>query len=89
MLTCGGCYVNNAVIDPWSYAPRSSSNTWKPPKKVKPMDLSDEPPDMPGQEDPYSLGELIDIALRNNQQTKITWAQARSAALVGRPGSGA
>jgi outer membrane protein TolC len=42
--------------------------------------LSDAPPDLPSQDDPYSLGELIDIALRNNQQTKITWAQARSAA---------
>jgi outer membrane protein TolC len=44
------------------------------------MDLSDEPPDLPSQDEPYSLAELIDIALRNNQQTKITWAQARSAA---------
>jgi outer membrane protein TolC len=44
------------------------------------MHLSDEPPELPEQEEPYSLGELIDIALRNNVQTKITWAQARSAA---------
>ena len=44
------------------------------------MNLSDEPPELPTQEEPYSLGELIDIALRNNVQTKITWAQARSAA---------
>ncbi|MBS0604298.1 MAG: TolC family protein [Verrucomicrobia bacterium] len=80
LLTCGGCYTNRAVIDPWSYAPSSPSSNWIPPKNVKPMALSDEPPDLPGQEDPYSLGELIDIALRNNQQTRITWAQARSAA---------
>ena len=80
LLTCGGCYPNRAVIDPWSYAPRSPSQNWIPPKNVKPMNLSDEPPELPGQEDPYSLAELIDIALRNNVQTKITWAQARSAA---------
>lgn len=80
LVTTGGCYPNRAVIDPWSYAPRTPSHAWLPPKSVKPMDLSDEPPDLPGQEDPYSLGELIDIALRNNVQTKITWAQARSAA---------
>ncbi len=80
MLTCGGCYPNRAVVDPWSYAPLSPSRTWVPPKNVKPMELSDAPPEMPEQQEPYSLGELIDIALRNNTQTKITWAQARSAA---------
>lgn len=79
-LTCGGCYPNRAVIDPWSYAPLSPSRPWVPPKSVKPMELSDEPPEMTVQEEPYSLAELIDIALRNNVQTKITWAQARSAA---------
>jgi outer membrane protein len=80
LLTCAGCYPNRAVIDPWSYAPLSPSTPWLPPKNAKPMALSDEPPDLPGQKDPYSLAEMIDIALRNNQQTKITWAQARSAA---------
>lgn len=80
MLTCGGCYPNRAVIDPWSYAPRSPSRPWVPPKHVTPMELSDDPPEKLDQEEPYSLAELIDIALRNNVQTKITWAQARSAA---------
>lgn len=80
LLTCAGCYTNRALIDPFSFAPHSPSNPWLPPKKLLPMALSDEPPDLPDQEDPYSLGELVDIALRNNQQTKITWAQARSAA---------
>jgi outer membrane protein TolC len=80
LITCGGCYPNRAVIDPWSYAPRDPSRQWVPPKKVKPMDLSDQSPEMINQEEPYSLAELIDIALRNNVQTKITWAQARSAA---------
>lgn len=79
-LTCAGCYPNRAVIDPWSYAPLSSSAPWTPPPSVKPMPLSDEPPELPTQDEPYSLAELIDIALRNNQQTKITWAEARSAA---------
>lgn len=80
VLICGGCYPNRAVIDPWSYAPLSPSKTWTAPDNIKPMVLSDEPPEVLEQDDPYSLGELIDIALRNNQQTKITWAQARSAA---------
>lgn len=80
LLTCGGCYPNRAVIDPYTYAPLSPTGNWVPPKNVKAMSLDDEGPDMPKQDEPYSLAELIDIALRNNPQTKITWAQARSAA---------
>ncbi|MBS0620792.1 MAG: TolC family protein, partial [Verrucomicrobia bacterium] len=80
LMTCGGCYPNRAVYDPFSFAPKSPSNTWKPPPSVRPMPLTDDPPELPVQLDPFSLGELIDIALQNNVQTKITWAQARSAA---------
>lgn len=80
LMTCGGCYPNRAVYDPWSYAPASPSKNWTPPSGLKPMALSDAPPDLPKQDEPYSLAELIDIALRNNPQTKITWEQARSAA---------
>lgn len=83
LLTCGGCnYPNRAAFDPWGwgYTPASPSSTWIPPKDVKPMPLSDDPIDIPRQKDPYSLAELIDIALINNVETKITWQQARSAA---------
>jgi outer membrane protein TolC len=79
-LLLAGCYPNKAAIDPWSYAPLSPSNPWSPPPAVKPMPLSTEEPQMQEQIDPYSLAEIIDIALKNNQQTKVTWAQARSAA---------
>lgn len=81
-LSLAGCfpYPNRAVTDPWSFAPLTPSKPWSAPNNVKPMHLSDEPPDIPTQDEPFSLGELIDIALRNNVQTKITWAQARSAA---------
>ncbi|MES2121185.1 MAG: TolC family protein [Chlamydiota bacterium] len=80
LMACGGCYPNRAAFDPWSYAPHDSSSTWKPPSYVTAMDLSDQAPELPLQNEPFSLGELIDIALRNNVQTKITWASARSAA---------
>ncbi len=80
LLACGGCYPNRAAFDPWSYAPHDSSSTWKPPAYVTAMDLSDQAPELPLQQEPFSLGELVDIALRNNIQTKITWASARSAA---------
>ncbi len=80
LLTCGGCYPTKAVFDPYSYAPRNSSTTWIPPAYVRPMDLSDEGPELPTQDEPFSLAELIDIALINNVQTKITWENARSVA---------
>jgi outer membrane protein len=79
-LICSCCYTNRAVINPYSYAPKSPSQLWTVPSNVKPMALNDEPPDLPTQEEPYSLGELVDIALRNNVFTKLTWAQARAAA---------
>lgn len=80
MLLTAGCYPNKAAIDPWSSAPLSPSLPWSPPSSVKPMPLTTDEPQLEEQIDPYSLGEIIDIALKNNQQTKITWAQARSAA---------
>lgn len=75
-----GCYPNKAAFDPWGYAPPNSSTPWEPPQSAKPMDLSKKPPPIPSQEEPFSLAELIDIALANSVQTKITWASARSAA---------
>ncbi|HEY2809794.1 MAG TPA: TolC family protein [Rhabdochlamydiaceae bacterium] len=80
LLLCGGCYPDRAVVSPYSYAPRSPSKPWTPPSSVKPMPLSTDPPELPKQEEPYSLAELIDIALSLNPQTKLSWAQARQAA---------
>lgn len=80
LLACGGCYPDRAVIAPYSYAPRSPSKPWTPPSNVKPMNLDTGPPELPKQEEPYSLAELVDLALSINPQTKVSWAQARAAA---------
>ncbi len=80
LLACGGCYPDRAVISPYSYAPRSPSKPWSPPASVKPMNLSTGPPELPKKDEPYSLAELIDIALSVNPQTKLSWAEARAAA---------
>src|SRR5438105_789238 len=82
LLACGGCYPDRAVISPYSYAPRSPSKPWTPPTSVTPMDLDTGPPELPKKEEPYSLAELVDIALSVNPQTKLTWAQARQAAAM-------
>lgn len=80
LLACGGCYPDRAVISPYSYAPRSPSKPWTPPSSVTAMNLDTGPPELPNKEDPYSLAELVDLALSINPQTKLSWAQARQAA---------
>ena len=80
LFICSGCYTTKAIIDPYSYAPKHADKPWSPPSYVRPMPMSDAPPELPSQDEPYSLAEVVDIALRNNLQTKITWAQARAAA---------
>jgi len=69
-----GCFPDRASVDPFAYAPRTSSSTWKPLKSSK------DTPTVPEGSDPISLAEAVDIALRNNPSTKISWAQARVAA---------
>lgn len=81
LLICGGCFPTKTAFDPYVYAPKSPSSPWKPSSAIHSTDLSkDQPPIVPEQKDPFSLAELIDIALTNNVQTKITWASARAAA---------
>ena len=78
-VLCGGCYSNRLVIDPWEGAPRTSSTTWKPPKKVKLSCVKWDPIKPEGQE-PLTLAEVIDVALQNSPQTGQSWASARQAA---------
>lgn len=67
-----GCAVNSAITDPWSYAPTSSSTLWK-------GEVSSEKA-IPSEGKTLTLAETIDIALKNNTSTKLTWAAARAAA---------
>lgn len=81
-LILSGCYVNRAVIDPWSYAPSGSCCYWLPDCKGGALacDPSVLCPDLPDPNHVLSLAEVLDIALLQNTQTQITWAQARQAA---------
>ena len=78
-LICGGCASNRSIYEPYSYAPLSPTTTWTPPSHF-PNILEKDTDKPPEQDLPFSLAELIDIALKNNPQTRISWAQARSAA---------
>ncbi len=79
LLLASACYVNRALVAPWTYAPATSRTVWKPPARLKLCSFSCEPV-LPSSEIPLSLAEAIDIALQNSPQTKITWAEARAAA---------
>jgi len=84
-LFCG-CTNPFDAFNPYAYAPENPNSSWTPVKKnhlissqycdmLLPNDFDD---------NEITLGEIIDIALNNNPQTKITWAEARSkAALFG------
>jgi len=81
-----GCAADRAVVLPWNYAPPSPSRYWndKPTEKLAATQAakmeSASPVEIPQQKEPLTLGELIDVALRNNTQTRQTWATARVAA---------
>lgn len=65
---------DRAVVDPDSYAPATQHSVWK---KAR---ISEEVAPAIDEEAVLSLAEIVDIALRMNPSTKLTWAQARFAA---------
>lgn len=62
---------DRAVVDPDSYAPATQHAVWKKPHK------SEEVAPVINEDIPLSLAEIVDVALRMNPNTKLTWAQAR------------
>ena len=75
LCACAGCYFNRAVIDPYSYA------CFTPPcREVNPCILEQYPAELLEKKEPYELAELIAIALKNNPQTRSSWAKALASA---------
>jgi len=68
-----GCMASRGVIRPDDYAPRSAASMYQIDMRVPKLEDRDEP---------AVLVELVDIALRNNPSTKLTWAKARAAAAL-------
>lgn len=66
-------------MEPFAYAPASPKVLWTVSPKVK-AGLSSLRPVLPEGNLPLSLAEVLDVALSNNTQTKISWAMAREAA---------
>jgi outer membrane protein len=70
-----GCMANSGVVEPYAYAPKSQSTLYGMPLDLTSLNLQD-------RKEPLQLAELVDIALRNNPSTRLTWAKARAAAAV-------
>jgi outer membrane protein TolC len=66
-------------------APISASEPWRAPRGVVPPEPTSSPaPALPAdiapRADALGLGDVVDLALRNNPQTQVSWAQARAGA---------
>lgn len=85
-LICSGCYVNRAVVDPFSYVPKSPTHYWKTDRRAKELkciqNTAGECPELPSDDKILSLAAVLDLALINNTKTRTSWAQARQAAAI-------
>ncbi len=76
------CTNTNAAFSPFDYAPQNPCSTWSPCKKnilISSKYCEMLLPKNFGEQE-TTLGELIDIALNNSPDTKITWSEARAKA---------
>ena len=75
-----GCSTFRGAMEPYSLSPKSSAKTWEPPKHaITKTSFSLEDFAKLEEHNEYSLAELINIALLNNPQTKVSWDDARVA----------
>jgi outer membrane protein TolC len=67
-------------------APPAPSRTWTPPihglAPEPPETTSALPPDLLARANQLTLGDVVDLALRNNPVTRVSWDEARAAAAV-------
>lgn len=68
-----GCTTTRSAMDPYSFAPKTSSSLYNTPLDTTSVAAS-------SLDQPLTLPQILDIALRNNPATKLTWAKARAAA---------
>ncbi|MDB4899508.1 MAG: outer rane efflux protein, partial [Gemmatimonadetes bacterium] len=66
-------------------APPAPNEPWRAPRGVVPPEpkaaaVPTLPPDISPRGEVLSLGDVVDVALRNNPQTQLSWAQARTGA---------
>jgi len=87
VLACAGVagcasLANQPELNPDKWAPPSVEQQWRPalaPVGIFSMTAQTAPPDLKLGEE-YDLAGLIDVALRNNPQTRASWESSRAAA---------
>jgi len=83
-LCLGACAYGPPSVNGVPGAPASPSTTWTRPSHglapEPPQTVSALPPDILERASRLTLGDVIDVALRNNPVTRVSWAQARAAA---------
>lgn len=79
-----GCAASAPSVNGVPGAPPSPAQTWTPPSRGLVPEPSQPvapiPPDLVARASQLTLGDVIDLALRNNPVTRVSWAQARAAA---------
>lgn len=80
----GGCGVGPPSVNGVPGAPASPASVWTPPTHgLAPEPLQHNaqiPPDLMARANELTLADVIDLALRNNPVTRVSWSQARAAA---------
>jgi outer membrane protein len=83
LLGCGAC-VGTPEVGGVAGVPPAPNATWTPPATSKPVRDSTElpavPPDLAQRILGLTLADVMDIGLRNNPATRLSWANARAAA---------
>ncbi len=83
-LCLAACTYGPPSVNGVPGAPASPSTTWTRPShgipSEPPQTVSALPPDVLERASQLTLGDVIDVALRNNPVTRVSWAQARAAA---------
>jgi len=85
-LGAAGCtHAPLPRIDGAPAAPPVASEPWRVPRNAVPREPAPRPAggipaDLAPRGDSLTLGDVVDIALRNNPQTQLSWAQARTGA---------
>ncbi|MEO7217941.1 MAG: TolC family protein [Gemmatimonadaceae bacterium] len=84
IVSLAGCAVGTPEVNGVAAAPPSPARSWIPPSHglatVHEAPRAAIPPEMVSRASSLTLGDVIDLALRNNPVTRVSWAQARAAA---------
>lgn len=85
-VALGACAYNSPRVNGGAATPPSPSTAWiAPPHAVRPerpavVPASAVPADLESRVSQLTLADVIDLALRNNPTTRVSWARARAAA---------